>query len=83
MQPETPLDAAFLAMEADPEAEAPRLRFHEALLGAELFVLLEEEAEERLKPRLFDLEEGRFVLAFDTDARLAAFLDEPAAYAAL
>jgi hypothetical protein len=83
MQLETALDAAFLAMEADLEAEAPRLRFHEALLATELFVLLEEEAGERLKPRHFDLEEGRFVLAFDTDARLAAFLDEPAPYAAL
>lgn len=83
MRPETPLDAAFLAMEAEAEAEAPRLRFLEALLAADLFVPLEEEAGERLKPRLFDLEEGRFVLAFDTDARLAAFLEGPAAYAAL
>ena len=85
MPPEvlTPLDAAFLAMEAGGEAEAPRMRFYETLLAAELFVVLEEEAGETLRPRLFDIEEGRFVLAFDTDERLAGFLDAPAPYAAL
>lgn len=84
MPPETtPLDAAFLAIEADPEAEAPRMRFYETLLATDLFVVLEEEADETLRPRLFDIEEGRFVLAFDTDARLADFLEEPSPYAAL
>lgn len=83
-QEETPLDAAFRAMEAEPEDAGPRLRFYERVLDAELFVLLEEEADgERLRPRVFDLEAGRFVLAFDRDERLAAFLDAPAPYAAL
>ncbi|MBP7001579.1 SseB family protein [Amaricoccus sp.] len=84
MNEATPLDAAFLAMEASPEDEAARLRFHERLMDAELFVLLETEPEgDALRPAIFDLDEGRFALAFDRDARLAAFLDAPAPYAAL
>lgn len=81
---ETVIDAAFAAQEAAPEAEGPRMRFHERVLDAELFLLLEAEPEgARILPRIFDLEEGRFVLAFDRDERLAAFLDGPAPYAAL
>ncbi len=84
MPPETPLDAAFRAQEAEPEAEAPRLRFHERILDTELFLLLETEPTgEILDPRIFDLDEGRFVLAFDRDDRLASVLDAPAPYAAL
>lgn len=85
MQDETtPLDAAFRAMEAAPQDVALRLRFHERVADAELFVLLEAEgAGAQIRPRVFDLEDGRFVLAFDRDARLAAFLDAPAPYAAL
>lgn len=80
----TPIDAAFAEQEAAPEAEGPRLRFHERVLDSELFLLLDAEPEgTRLRPRIFDLEEGRFVLAFDRDDRLAAFLDGPAPYAAL
>lgn len=81
---ETPLDAAFRAMEAAPEDEAARLRFHERVLDAELFVLLEEEPRgEAIRPMIFPLDEGRFALAFDRDARLAAFVETPAPYAAL
>ncbi len=85
MDPEdTPLDTAYAAMEADPGDEAARLRFHERVLDAELFLLLDAEPEgDRLRPRVLDLPEGRFVLAFDRDARLAAFLDAPAPYAAI
>lgn len=82
--PETLLDHAFLAMQAAPDDASLRLRFHERMLDAELFVLLEAEAgAERLRPRVFDTEDGPVVLAFDRDARLAGFLDAPAPYAAL
>lgn len=85
MEPQpTPLDAAHMAMMADADNPAPRLRFHERIVDAELFVLLEAEADAgRLRPQVFDIAEGRFVLAFDRDDRLAAFLDAPAPYAAL
>ena len=81
---ETPLDAAFRAQIEAPDNEAARLRFCERLLDAELILLLEEEPEdERLRPRVFDLEEGAFVLAFDRDDRLAAFVDAAVPFAAL
>lgn len=84
MTAETPLDAAHRAMEAAPGDDAARLRFHERVMDAELFVLLEEEAEDdRIRPRVFEVEDGPLVLAFDRDDRLAAFLDAPAPYAAL
>lgn len=68
----TPLDRAHKAMEDAPDNDALRLRFFERLADAELFVLLEGEAEEdSITPRLFPLEDGTFVLAFDTEDRLA------------
>lgn len=81
---ETPIDAAYVAHAAAPDDETLHLRFLERVMDGELFVLLEAEPEgERLAPQVFDLAEGRFVLAFDRDARLAEFLDAPAPYAAL
>jgi hypothetical protein len=78
---ETPLDRAFRAQEADPSDPLLRLRFHERILDAEL--LLEAEPGDRLAPRAFDLADGRFVLAFDRDDRLASFLGATAHFAAL
>ena len=81
---ETQLDAAFRAQgNGDPAAER---RFHERVLDAELFLALVAEPErddERLAPLIFELEEGRFALAFDRDDRLAGFLEGPAPYAAM
>lgn len=84
MMPATPLDAAFVAAEADPDP-ALRLRFHERVLDAELAVALAEAAGAggSLSPRVFELEEGRFVLAFDRDERLADFFGAPTEYVAL
>ncbi|SDD08245.1 SseB family protein [Ruegeria marina] len=81
MTPETPIDRAHAEMES---SDAARLRFFERLGDAELFLLLTEEArDENLSPELFDLADGRFVLAFDREDRLAAFVGRPAPYAAL
>jgi hypothetical protein len=80
----TPLDQAFAAQERAPEDAALRLRFHERILDAELFVpLAEAPGPDRLRPQVFVLEEGAFVLAFDREDRLAAFLAAPAEFAAL
>lgn len=77
----TPLDRAHAAMESG--GDGARLRFYERLADAELFLLLEREAEaERIAPRVFPLEDGPVVLAFDTEERLTEFAG-PAAYAAL
>jgi hypothetical protein len=81
---ETPLDRAHAAMEAAPADEALRLRFFDALAGAELFLLLETEADgDAITPRTFPVEGEPYVLAFDTEERLAAFAGEIAPYAAL
>lgn len=79
----TVLDAAYAEMEQS-GADAARLRFYERLGDCELFLLLTEDAQgETLSPDLFDVAEGRFVLAFDREARLAQFAGRPAPYAAL
>lgn len=80
----TPIDIAHAAHAAAPADDRLHMRFLERVLDAELFVLLEGEADtERPQPRIFSLENGRFVLAFDTDERLAEFLDVPEPYMAL
>ena len=84
MKIDTPLDRAHAAMEADPGEAAMRLAFYDCLAGAEVFLLLQAEAEgDRITPEVFDLETGPVVLAFDREERLAAFLGRPAPYAAL
>ena len=81
---ETPLDRAHAAMEAAPDDEAARLGFFGVLAGAELFVLLEAEAEgEAIRPQTFPIDGTPFVLAFDTEDRLAAFAGRIAPWAAL
>jgi len=81
---ETALDRAHAAMEAAPDEDAARLRFYERLADSELFLLLTGEPEgDQLAPEMFELADGRFVLAFDREARLAAFVGRKAAYAAL
>lgn len=81
---ETALDLAFAAMEAAPADEGARLRFHERLADAELFLLLDAEPEgSEIDPAVVPADGGRYVLAFDREARLAAFAGGPAPYAAL
>lgn len=70
-------------MEASDD-DADRLRFYERVADAELFVLLEDEPEEEdVRPRVFELEEGTFVLAFDRADRLSTFANGAAPYVAL
>ncbi|MEM1373858.1 MAG: SseB family protein [Pseudomonadota bacterium] len=79
----TPIDAAFATMDASDD-NADRLRFYERVADAELFVLLEKEPEEEdVRPLLFELEEGPYVLAFDRADRLSAFAEGAAPYVAM
>ena len=84
---ETPLDHAHAQMQADPDAQMPRLRFYDRLLGAELFVLLERPmaaGQDRIEPKILTSEGVSFVLAFDREERLSQFVDwVEAPYAAL
>lgn len=80
----TALDAAHTAMETNPEDDVARLRFFERLADCELFLMLTEEAQgDNISPELFDVADGRFVLAFDREDRLAQFAGTPAPYVAL
>ena len=81
---QTVLDAAHAAMTAAPEDDAARLRFYERLGDAELFMLLEGEAEgDKITPQIFDPGTGLIVLAFDREERLTQFVGGAASYAAL
>jgi len=83
-QPETAIDRAHAAMQADPANDEARLAFYEQLAETEVFVLLEAEAaDDAIAPRLFPVEGGNYVLVFDLDLRLAVFVGEVAATAAL
>ena len=77
----TPIDEAHAAMTAAEDDDTARLRFYERVADAELFLLLEAEAEEdQVRPVL--LEDG-YVLVFDRGERLAAHVGSPAPYVAL
>ncbi|MEM8775357.1 MAG: SseB family protein [Pseudomonadota bacterium] len=80
---ETHLDRAHAAMEESDE-EAARMRFYEVLAASELFLLLEAELDEdEVVPQAFELDGQAYVLAFDTEGRLAEFAGSQAAYVAL
>jgi hypothetical protein len=80
----TPIDRAHSEMTRAPEDDRARLRFYERIADGELYLLLSSEAEgDRVTPAIFDLPEGRFVLAFDREERLARFAGDVAPYAAL
>ncbi|MEO0747028.1 MAG: SseB family protein [Pseudomonadota bacterium] len=80
---ETALDHAHAAMEATHD-EATRMAFYQQLVGTELFMLLEHDADdEKISPKIFPAEGHSFVLVFDTEGRLAEFAGAGAAYAAL
>lgn len=78
------LDAAHAEMIAAGEDPAAPARFWERLVAAELFLLLAAEpAPDRAEPLILATGDGPVALAFDSEARLAEFLDAPAPWAAL
>ncbi|MCH2078484.1 MAG: SseB family protein [Rhodobacteraceae bacterium] len=79
----TPIDHAFAQMEAT-GSDADRLRYYERVADAELFLMVEEEpTDDDVRPQVFELEEGTFVLAFDRAERLTEFTEGAAPYVAL
>jgi hypothetical protein len=86
MSRQTPLDAAHAAVAAAPDDDAARLAYYARLLEEELFLMLQREPEpgsESVEPRIFPLDEGPFVLAYDREDRLAHFAGGPTPYAAM
>lgn len=80
----TDLDDAWLALQADPDDDALRMRFHERLADTELFLLLSDEpVGDDVTPSLIEIDGAIFVIAFDREDRLAAYAGTVAAYAGL
>jgi len=80
----TPLDHAHAAMQSAPDDQAAALRFYRLLADTPLMLLLNHEPDgTRIDPRVFDLEAGPVLLAFDSAERMAALGDGPLAYAEL
>jgi len=80
----TTLDRVHAEMQAAPEDGAARLRFYERLADSELFMMLSKEADgDRISPELFETPDGRFVLVFDREDRLAQFSGGAVPYAGL
>ncbi|MBL3571688.1 hypothetical protein BV509_17305 [Rhodovulum sulfidophilum] len=78
------LDRAHAAMTAAPDDPGPRLAYYGRLAASELVLLLDRDAEDdRIAPRIFDLDEGRVVLAFADEGRLTDFTGTPSPYAAM
>lgn len=81
---ETALDRAHARMQAAPDDDAARLAFFDRLAGAELFLLLAQEAEgDNVSPETFPIDAASYVAAFDTEQRLADFACRIAPYVAL
>ena len=85
MNEETDLDRLHGAIATADDAEAARRAFYAGLAASLLVTPLAAEPAEGAvpEPELFELPEGKVALAFDTEARLAAFLTAPAAYGAM
>lgn len=80
----TPLDTAHALFEATPNDASLRLRFFERLADSELFLLLQGEAVgDSLSPEVFEVEDGKYVLVFDREERLAEFVEGSAHHAVL
>jgi len=78
------IDQAWQASEDAPEDGALRLAYFARVVEAELYLLLAHEAKgDQIAPKVFDLEDGPIVLAFDSEDRLTEFTGLPAPYAAL
>lgn len=78
------LDRAHTAMMDRPRDLRARIGFYASLAEAELFLLLNRQADhDKVDARIFPLDGADLALVFDTEARLAAFSVHSAPYAAL
>lgn len=68
----TRLDVVYQRMQSSPESETAGLRFYEAFCDANLCVLINADT----SMQVFETSQGKIVLAFDTDERVAEFISE-------
>ena len=84
MSDPTPLDRAHAIMMNAPDNEEARLAYYALLADTEIHLLLEGEPEgDVIEPQFAELEDGTYVLGFDSPERLTKFAEGPAPYAAV
>lgn len=77
----TPLDEAFVAMDAAPDDAQARLAWFDRLAASEMFLLLEDEAAgETIRPKVFAVAGADLVVAFDREERLVDFAGDVAPF---
>lgn len=85
-QPLTALDRAWAAADAEGAGDAEVAHYYEVFAGAEVFTPIDPESLESPgppQPLLFALETGDTALVFDSEDRLAAFMEDPGGVAHL
>lgn len=81
---ESSLDTAYIAMMADPDDDAARLRYYARLADGMVYLMLDQEAEDgAVQPMIVAIDDAQVVLAYDSEERLAATTDVPVPYAEL
>lgn len=82
---ETPLDRAWRAAEAPGAGDAEMARYYDTFAGVEFFLALEPDSleSEAPQPLIFSVEGAPTALIFDTEIRMAEFLETGAAHLAL
>lgn len=84
---ETRLDAAWKASAQAPDDDAAAARFMDVLLAEPLFCPIWEDEDgeepEDLAPKMVEINGADTMLLFDSEERLAAYVDEPTAFVAL
>lgn len=86
MSMETPLDRAWRTATAPLAGDAEMARFYDIFAATELFLLIDPDTLEdgrTPKPLTFPVEDVETALVFDTEARLAAFMEDGAAHLTL
>ncbi|WP_340110410.1 SseB family protein [Pikeienuella sp. HZG-20] len=82
---ETPLDRAWAAAEAPGAGDAEMAHYYEVFAAAEFFLAIDAESFEDAAPQpiLFSVDGAETALIFDTESRMADFLESGAAHLAL
>lgn len=86
MSDETALDRAWTQANGDTAGDGGMSRFYDVFAATELFLLIDSaslEGSSTPQPALFPVEEINTALVFDTEERLAAFMEDGAAHLTL
>lgn len=84
---ETRLDAAWMRANAPKASDAETARFYDVMLAETLYLPvfdeIDEDTEQGIAPKMIEVEGVQTLLAFDTEERLARFIEGPSNYVAL